>query len=186
MKKLLLTLVLAYFLSIPLYAQQNAAFNQNQPKKKKTAEPTKVYYGGIVGMSFGNYFRINVSPFVGYKFIPNASVGVKVSYEYINDSRNNTSLKYHNFGGSVFTRYRFIPQAYAHAEFAYMSYQWHTTNYTAARYWVPFLLLGGGYIQRVSSSASLVFEVLFDVLQDSNSPYEDWSPFISIGVNVGF
>jgi hypothetical protein len=33
---------------------------------------------------------------------------------------------------------------------------------------------------------SNVYEVLFDVLQDSNSPYEDWAPFVSIGVGVGF
>ena len=184
MKRILLTLALTIFFSMPLYAQQDVAFNQ-QPKKKEKVEPTKVYYGGIVGLSFGDYFRINVAPFVGYKFAPKASVGIKVAYEYISDSRYTLTRTYNNYGASVFTRYRFIPQAYAHAEFAYMSYQWKTSAYTADRYWVPFLLLGGGYIQRLSASTSLVLEILFDVLQDSNSPYEDWSPFISIGVNVG-
>jgi hypothetical protein len=29
-------------------------------------------------------------------------------------------------------------------------------------------------------------EVLFDVLQDNNSPYDDWEPFVSVGVGVGF
>jgi len=29
-------------------------------------------------------------------------------------------------------------------------------------------------------------EVLVDVLQDNNSPYEDWEPVISVGVGVGF
>jgi hypothetical protein len=27
---------------------------------------------------------------------------------------------------------------------------------------------------------------LFDVIQDENSPYEDWDPIISIGGGVGF
>jgi hypothetical protein len=35
-------------------------------------------------------------------------------------------------------------------------------------------------------NTALMVEVLFDVLQDDNSPYEDWSPFVSVGVGVGF
>jgi len=27
---------------------------------------------------------------------------------------------------------------------------------------------------------------LFDVIQDDNSPYENWDPIISIGAGVGF
>ncbi len=29
-------------------------------------------------------------------------------------------------------------------------------------------------------------EVLFDVLNDTNSPYDEWDPWISVGVGVGF
>jgi len=28
--------------------------------------------------------------------------------------------------------------------------------------------------------------LLFDVIQDENSPFEDWEPFYSIGIGVGF
>jgi hypothetical protein len=54
------------------------------------------------------------------------------------------------------------------------------------RNWVPFLLLGGGFVQRVGPNAAVYVEVLFDVIQDENSPYEDWDPIISIGGGVGF
>ena len=40
------------------------------------------------------------------------------------------------------------------------------------RNWVPFLLLGGGFVQHVGPNASVYVEVLFDVLQNENSPYE--------------
>jgi len=50
---------------------------------------------------------------------------------------------------------------------------------------VPFLMLGGGYIQPISPTTSLFVEVLFDVLQDSNSPYDAWTPFVSVGISVG-
>ncbi len=186
MKKFILIIAMAVFIVTPILAQQDS---QVMPVKKKSKpQAAKVYYGGIVGLSFGNYFRVNVAPMVGYKFIPNASVGMKLAYEYIKDSRYTLDRTYHNYGASIFTRYRFVPKAYLHAEFAYMSYQYSISdlNYTSNRTWVPFLLLGGGYIQPVSANTSIVAEVLFDVLQDSNSPYEQWSPFISIGVNVGF
>jgi hypothetical protein len=183
MKKLFLIIVIIV-LTIPVFAQQNAQMENTI----NNTEASKVYYGGIIGLSFGNYFRINIAPMIGYKFVPKASVGMKAAYEYINDSRNKWDIIYHNYGASIFTRYHVIPQAYVHAEFAYMSYQYkiEDTNFESDRYWVPFILLGGGYIQRISPSTAIVAEILFDVLQDSQSPYEEWSPFISIGVNVGF
>jgi len=50
---------------------------------------------------------------------------------------------------------------------------------------VPFLLLGGGLVQRISPRTALTVEVLFDVLQDDNSPYDSGEPFVSVGVGVG-
>jgi hypothetical protein len=32
----------------------------------------------------------------------------------------------------------------------------------------------------------MFIEVLVDVLNDDNSPYEEWDPFVSFGVGVGF
>ncbi len=67
-----------------------------------------------------------------------------------------------------------------------MSYEYQTANLSSERKWVPFLLLGGGIVQPISSRASFFIEVLFDVLQDDGSPYKDWEPWISIGVAAGF
>ena len=150
------------------------------PPAPKSSEPSKVFYGGTLGFSFGSYFRISVQPMVGYNISPKFSAGVKAIYEYISDSRGNVDFTWHNFGGSVFGRYRFIPQAYLHTEFAYMSY-----DSPIDRVGVPFILVGGGYIQQISPNAGLYVEVLFDVLQDKNSPYENWEPFVSIGAAVG-
>jgi hypothetical protein len=67
-----------------------------------------------------------------------------------------------------------------------MSYKYKSSNVATDRQWVPFLLLGGGAVQPISPKAALFVEVLFDVLQDSNSPYERWNPFVSVGVTAGF
>jgi hypothetical protein len=145
-----------------------------------------VFYGGTVGVGFGSTFRLSVQPFVGMVFTPKISGGVKVGYEYIHQENLGVTTTWNNYGASVFGRRRFIPRAYLHTEFAYFSYGPKVGDRVEDRYWVPFLLVGGGYLQPISPSASAFAEVLFDVLQDSKSPYDEWTPWISAGVSVGF
>ena len=51
---------------------------------------------------------------------------------------------------------------------------------------MPFLYLGGGYIQPLGPNTALFVEVLVDVLQDDNSTYKAWDLVIAIGVAAGF
>ncbi len=163
---------------------------QNTPPKEN-----RWYYGGNVGFSFwNNYFYLGVYPLVGYKVTPQLSLGAKIGYAYINDDRYEPfpSLATSNYGASLFSRYRIIPQIYAHAEFAYWSYEnissFNTSDntYNTERYWIPYLLLGGGFSQNVGPNTWVFVEVLFDVINDENSPYESGDPFISFGAGVGF
>ena len=163
MKKTYLLIALTFILSAGLLAQE-ADSTASKPMQKRSAEPSPVYYGGTIGLSFGNYFRLAVQPLVGYKVSPQASVGLKLGYEYIEDKRYDEKLTGHNYGASVFGRYRVIPNAYVHAEFAYFSYQYKIRDYETDRTWVPFLYLGGGYIQPVGPNTSLFVEVLVDLL----------------------
>jgi hypothetical protein len=188
MKKLVIFTGIILSFTISPYAQSadtTQAVQKKSTAKTKKQQVTPVYYGGSIGLSFGDYFRISVAPFIGYKLTRDASVGVKVAYEYIRDTRYSETLTSSNYGGSVFTRYRFHPKAYAHAEFAYMSYKFNISNFDSDREWVPFILLGGGFMQPISKNSVFMVEVLFDVLQDDKSPYEKWNPWVSVGVGIG-
>jgi hypothetical protein len=149
------------------------------PPAPKT--PSKIFYGGSVMLSFGDVDQIAIYPMIGYKVTPKVSVGGKFGYEYLNYDVSDESS--HNFGGGVFGRYRFVPQFYGHAEFQLVSYDLIGDS---GRELVPFLLLGGGLVQNLSANASAFFEVLVDVLQDNDSPYDDWEPRVSIGIGIGF
>ncbi|UCH85288.1 MAG: hypothetical protein JSW50_06250 [Candidatus Latescibacterota bacterium] len=146
----------------------------------------KIYFGGSIGLSFGNYTAIRIAPLAAYKLRPKLSVGLQIGYEYVRDSRYSETLTSHNYGGSIFSRYRIIPQVFAHAEYALVNYEIHTSLDTSERRTVPFLFLGGGYSQQVAPGTWMFVQVLFDVLQNNDSPYDDWEPFFSIGVGVGF
>jgi hypothetical protein len=166
-----------------------AATPAAEPEATPAAEPRKkkqMFYGGTIGLSFGDYTRISVAPQVGWKLTPRVGAGFKAMYEYIEDKRYNPKITASNYGGSVFGRFYPTPRGYAHAEFAYMSYEYAISSSATDRSWVPFLLLGGGIVQPLSPRSAVIIEVLFDVLRDDNSPYEDWTPWVSVGVGVGF
>ena len=178
MKKSILLILLVSF-SV-LSGQQNSV---------KTTS-SKIYYGGGIGFNFlGDYFRISVEPMIGYKITPKFSAGVKLMYEYIKYSTT-AETKYNNFGGSIFSRYRVIPQFYIHVEYAYYSYQYSAkifgSNYESERSWVPFLLLGGGYSQQIGRNSWIYAQALWDVINDDKSPYSASEPWISVGIGIGF
>ena len=185
MNRFIIVLMLVVFTILPLAAGTgDSASVAPAPEKKSQGIP--VYYGGTIGLSFGSYFRLSVTPLVGFKLSEKTSAGFKVGYEYVEDKRYDPKLTASNYGASVFARYRAIPNAYLHAEFAYFSYKYKISDFETDRTWVPFIYLGGGYLQPIGPGTALVVEVLVDVLQDSNSPYEAWDPVISIGVAAGF
>jgi len=193
--KLNIILILIVFTSISISAQTDSTSNKQEETMKKTessnSQPSRWYYGGNIGFSFWNdYFYLSISPLVGYKITPQFSVGGKLGYAYSSDSSVDPTFNTSSYGGSIFSRYRIIPQFYLHGEFAYVSYEnaylRPLGGYTTERNWVPFLLLGGGFSQMVSPNVWAYAEILFDVINDSNSPYESGDPFISLGVGVGF
>jgi hypothetical protein len=188
MKSFIISIALLFLLTMSASAQtaDTTAVPPTTPELRpvKAAE-RKIFFGGTVGLNFGDYFRVRVAPMVGYKVTPKLSAGVKVAYEYVRDDRYSRQITSNNYGGSVFSRLAIHPRLQAHAEFAYISYEYAISDAASERSWIPFLLVGGAYVQPISRKASAYVEVLVDVLRSDKSPYEDWEPWISAGVTVG-
>jgi hypothetical protein len=188
MKRFVLIVAILVLAATTLAAQEadTTRAGSEEPAPEKEPAGNRIYYGGTIGLNFGDYFRIRIAPLVGYRVSRSVSAGIKAAYEYIEDTRYTETVTSSNFGGSVFSRYRLHPKAYAHVEFATMSYKYSTAQTESDRQWVPFILVGGGLVQPIGRNAAAYVEVLFDVLQDDKSPYKDWEPWVSIGVGVGF
>lgn len=182
MLKYCFTLLLLFFITFCFAQSELEKELENEEAQETGFDKTKIYYGGYLNLSFGTYTVIGVQPLVGYKFTPELSAGIQLTYEY--SSYDNSSSS--NYGGSLFSRYRILPQLYAHAEFSTINYELIYFTGETERTWVPFLFLGGGYSQPISENVWMNAQVLFDVLQNENSPYESWEPFFSIGFGVGF
>lgn len=155
------------------------------PKKKRSVKD-KLYFGGYLNLSLGSYTMIGIEPMVGYKIIPRLSVGAKIRYDYIQDNRYAQTYTSSSYGASVFTRLLVLRGLYAHVEYAGYNYEYYNAFEESNREWIPFLLVGAGYTQRVGKRSSVIVQVLFDVLQNEKSPYKSWEPFYSVGIGVGF
>lgn len=176
--------------------------SSQQRKKPKGFDRERLVIGGAPVLGFGSgSLAIGLAPIVGYRFTDGFVAGIGLSYIYYkqNDAlsyiNTNYNIKAHAYSASVWARYLVFENIFAHVE-----YEHNFINYTNLRfdpngsgnvetYWAkqnsPSLLVGGGYRSPISSNASFVAMLLYDVLQDKRSPYLG-APSIRFGVNIGF
>jgi hypothetical protein len=193
MKKALLLVLFSFITILASSGNEYPDNNLTQPNSTPPQSGSKLYYGGNIGVNFWNdYLLISAEPMVGYNITPKFSLGAKLDYSFRKDNNDAPlNFTYNNYGGSIFARFRPVPLGYLHAEFNFTNYQQYnynstTTVYESNRVWVPAVLVGAGYTQPIGPNASAYAEVLFDVLQDKNSPYKKWDPIVHVGAAVGF
>ncbi|TRX64259.1 hypothetical protein [Carboxylicivirga sp. M1479] len=151
---------------------------ENKPFKDK------LFAGGSLGLSFGDYTNVTVSPVIGVRFNPKVYAGLGLEYQYTKDKRYTPSYTYNQYGGRIFTQYNIVPNLFAHAEVAGYSMERYVLS-EKERDFVPFVYIGGGYRQMLSKRSFVTMQVLFDVLQHQHSPYNSWEPIFSVGFGVG-
>lgn len=159
--------------------------DQTQPQSQQN-QNDKVYYGGYANFSLGKYSYFGIEPLIGYRLLPKLSVGGKISYEYFKNKNYSPQKEGSNYGIAAFSRLRVAQRLYAHIEYSEMNYKIYKSVDESKRQWISFLYLGGGYSLPITKNASLNAEVLWDILQDDDSPYKTVEPFYNIGIAVGF
>lgn len=163
----------------------------------KGFDRSRVIIGGSLGFAFGDYSFGNLSPLIGYRFSNLFAAGVNINLQFAGqkyrdlDGRLMERDNYTIFGGGIFGRFYPFEQFFIHAQpeynritNKYTSYYDDNRQSVKTRYSAPSLLLGGGYAQPVGGSSAITLMILYDVLQDRNSPYMN-RPIISGGVNIG-
>ena len=179
-------------------------------KKKKSNEEgfkQKLIVGGELGLSFGQYTSIAVSPVAGYRITDNFSAGIVGGYQYFKfenfftyyDQNTNTNQeadwKGHIFTVGAWARYLVWRNLFVHAEYQhnFMSFKAPANDPNGSgnvimqttKYQAPSVLVGPGYRLPMGDKASVNFSLLYDVVQDKYSPYGN-QPFIRIQFLAGF
>lgn len=196
-----------------VYSSSGKPLNRKQTNVKddRLIDPDRIIFGGWGNFGIGNgILNLGITPVVGYRITDGFSAGIGFGYQYFRVKNYNTviidgntgaeefrPLNAHIYSPSVWGRHIIWNNIFAQVEYEHniFSQTYYTNDFTifpdlpvikeTETITVPSLLVGGGLRQPLGRRASVVFMVLYDVLQDENSPYYQ-TVAIRFGVNFGF
>jgi hypothetical protein len=147
----------------------------------------RVWFGGGIGLAFGDVDYVSVEPMVGVRVAPKVSVGGRLVYRYRKDDRYADDLSTSDYGGSLFARYRVGGPLFVQGEYERLSYEYRVSGGTE-RDDFDGLFGGVGISQPLGGRASFFAVGLYNFSYDSGtreSPYsEPW--VFRAGVGFGF
>ncbi len=172
MKKLLSLLTLLCICNITTLAQYTKEDAKSDNKNSLSDVPFKdrLFTGGNIGFGVsGNALYLDLSPIIGYKITTKLGAGVGLRYSLLRDMYY--KINYTNYGGSLFARYKVIPQAFLHAELEGLrAYDYNPLSPGYGERAMAYMgFLGAGY--SFGDGVSFSVTVLYDVIDHVNSPY---------------
>ena len=118
-------------------------------KKKGKFDKEKLYLGGGLGLQFGSYTVIDISPIIGYRFNEQFSGGVGITYLYYSDNRFDYQTSV--YGGGPFLRYAFVENLFLHLEYQILNAEYYELG-DYFRQDVHYMWVGGGFRQELGGS----------------------------------
>jgi|SRR5450432_1720908 len=168
--------------------------SQAQQSESTGFDKSKLFFGGTLGLAFGSYTIVNVSPQVGYRFSPIFAAGVGLNYSYYGYSDGYYKYDQSYAGMSIFGRIYPIQQFFIQAQ-PEVNYIWGSATPQGANngnqvlkiptQFVPSLLLGGGAAIPTGPNGAITISVMYDVIQNLYSPYFHQAVY-GFGYTVGF
>ncbi len=178
-------LLLILSVSIGSFAQKTvddyATDNRKSDPKVKPKVPFKdrLVFGGNLGGYFGNTTFVQINPMVGYKTTSWWVNGIGVNYMYQSSANYSRSI----YGASVWSRAYAFRSLFVQTEFEMLSLTAKNPRNEEYHANVPVWFVGGGY-QSTGGGLGLSVMILYDLIQDQNSPYS--TPVFRIGGLFGF
>lgn len=161
----------------------------SQPESEVTTRD-RIFFGGTFGLMLGTYTQIELSPYIGWRFNPEWSVGGGLIYRYYSSSASYNSYNTSIYGTNLFTKYTIVRDfpskkmsifAYSGYEVLSLENKYFKNAYETGRFLLHSLLVGGGIRQYLGGRASAEILILYNINQSMYSPYD--SPTIRIGFN---
>jgi hypothetical protein len=186
-KKALVTLCF-WLAALAGSAQQHMPYRMNTYTDEAPPsgfQKQNLFIGGGLELGFGaDQFNVGVNPEIGYSLTRWLDAGIIVNFDYNSITPDpsgyynpDLSSKQFTYGGGVFARAYVLPFLFLTAQ---PEYNWitETNSYSGEpkvefNTGAPSLLLGVGYGHRVIGQTTFYFELMFDAINNVNSPYND-------------
>ena len=189
--KRLLFFFLAFFVTTSLFAVDEISLRGNWDKKKKRRNTRfdknrLIVGGGLGGGSLQGGYIFSVTPSIGYRITDRFHAGINLGYFYSKQkvlTDNIGSFYQQNnrvVSTALFARYfpldvvflqvnpelNFSNQKYKEF-YAFQNETFENNNKNT----IPAMLVGGGYAQRLGGNSYMMISVMYDIIQNPNSPY---------------
>jgi len=163
-----------------------------EPEKKENADDSKsvydkplkdkLHFGGSLGLQFGSFTSVYISPILFYDVAKKLMVGVGFNYIYQKYDYGSVEYKTSIYGPKLAAIFKPFKQLIVSTEYEYNFYDrnsdyfgqpidpyWHSTWYVGLGYGVPMGKRGGMY-----------FSMSYDLLYDASKSYYStaWRPTI--------
>lgn len=166
-----------FYNNVSLYAQE---FIQNDVSKEKVKEhkfdKERLFFGGGLGLQFGDIDLVSLAPEVGYRFTDRFSAGIGVSYFYISAS-GPQSFSTNIYGGKVFGSFSVFKNLFVHAEYEVLNLETRYFNYNMysqqKRFNIGSCLVGPGYKFEMGERSSVNLLLLWNLNETIYSPYSN-------------
>jgi hypothetical protein len=185
MKKILPLFIIS-ILSVTCLKAQVPLVDKTESKKAPPKEKfsDRMFFGGFIGLQFGTYTYIELSPIVGYEITPRLLGGIGLKYQYLEYNDDYSSYSSNTYGGGPFARFTVFNGLFLHADYEILSLEVPNLYYTGYyRETIYSLFLGAGYRQMLGSRSSMDFLIKYNVTESTYSPYQN--PMIQIGFGFG-
>jgi hypothetical protein len=172
---------------LPLAAQAQAdPPPQPEPIPPRPPASERLFWGGGVGLSFGDVDYVEVSPLVGFRVSPKVDLGASLTYRWRSDDRYDTDTT--DYGGTLFGRFRAWQNLFLEADWEYLNWEYVTIDFSTERTSTSSFLAGGGYYLPLGGRASMAVSALYNFSYDDNDPLEPYGDpwVVRVGIGVGF
>jgi hypothetical protein len=174
--------------------------------KNKGFNADNLVLGGDVRLTIGQYMSVGLAPMVGYRITDNFTAGAKIGYNFrrekyyfenpFTNTEDNFVFKQNIYSASIWARYVIFQNFFVHVEAEGNHFDLYDgsydldqatgkVKYLKKQVTAPSILVGLGIKQPISDRTSFVSTVVYDVLQDPNSFYQNQID-IRFGLMVGF
>ena len=183
-------LILCYFFLNTALAQtdQSAPYKplpRATPSDEKPPFKDRIFWGGNVGLQFGDVTYIYIAPIMGYKITPKLGAGGGPVYSY---TRQKVSPAYtyssNTYGGRLFGQYQLFEKVGLYTEYESIRTDVYDAFYDQLkRDNINSWFVGGGYVAPIGGNSAFSIMALWNVLEDPYNYYTN--PVIRAGINVG-
>lgn len=150
------------------------------------AEANKWWFGGGIGLGFGDRDYVEVNGIVGYRATPRFTPGLRLIYRSREVTRGGSNFNTSDYGASLLGRYRVWKPVYAQVEYEYLSYELGLADRSRERETFGSLLGGFGASFALSERLGVFATALYNFSYDSDDLRNPYSGPWIIRTGVGY